>query len=139
VIGQIKEAVFSRMNGDSTLRTEVGVGADSAINAFPQFPGDVLDDESAFPCLSYLVITDVPVGSIDDAMIQVDQFVWKDGANGGEAKARAIEAQLDVLFHETWWTVNGLRVWSYRTDASERPTSEHEPFHWMREYAIRMS
>ncbi len=133
------DAIFQRFNSDATLKSLVGTDPNGDIRAYPEWPDEETDWETETTRLAITPIVPVQNRGTDETQVQVDIFDRKNVA--GLTNMGAIDKQIMALLHEQWWndTNSSKRIWCVQTGGGVRPTSDKDPWHWMRQFALRAS
>jgi len=136
------DAIYQRFNSDATLRGLVGVDEDGEILAFPEWPDEKTDWETEVCRLAITLPVAVQNRGTDETTVQVDTFYRK--SVDGLATIGAIDKQIMALLDGeggVWWNdaASGKRMFCVETGGSQRPTSDRDPWHWMRQFALRAS
>lgn len=113
---------YERAKNDAQLKTILGTKTEGG---FARVEGGWPEDfthEEAFPLVTYIVAVDGVVRpGIRDFELQIDIWVWVDGAAGGPAKIEAADERLLALFDEQSWTQGGVRWNAIMLPAGEFP------------------
>jgi hypothetical protein len=133
------DAIYQRFNSDAPLKALVGEDENGDIRAFPEWPDEETDWESEVSRIAITPIVPVQNRGTDETQIQVD-FFYRKNVNGIEPIG-AIDKQIMALLNEQWWndTNSGKRIWCVQTGGSVRPSADEDPWHWMRQFALRAS
>lgn len=95
--GVAEAGFYRRMVEDAPLVTLIG----STSRIVPGWPGDIWEDEAAFPRLTFYVSGPAPIAKgIQRLRVSADIWVWPTGPTGGRAKLLAIDARLMGLMDE---------------------------------------
>lgn len=95
--GVAEIAFHRRVTEDAPLVTLIG----STSRIVPGWPGDIWEDETAFPRLTFYVSGPAPIRpGVQRLRVSVDIWVWASGLNGGRPKLLAIDARLMGLMDE---------------------------------------
>lgn len=131
--GVAEAGFYRRMTEDTPLVTLVG----STSRIVPGWPGDIWEDETAFPRLTFYVSGPAPIAKgVQRLRASVDIWVWPDGLTGGRARLLAIDARLTGLFDEMSFHAPDHWIYSQSGGFRDFPAAPSAPIRRTREILL---